>query len=106
MTSFYLNDPKGKKTTLMIRVHAFGFKARRSLQISVMPGAFDKKKRRLKPINIEYIKVNQFLESLTSKSNNLILDYQLKRYKPTENEFMAELFKEDKIENQKDFWTL
>lgn len=106
MTSFYLNDPKGKKTTLMIRVHAFGFKARRSLQISVMPGSFDKKKRRLKPVNIEYIKVNQFLESLTSKSNNLILDYQLKRYKPTENEFMAELFKEDKIENQKDFWTL
>lgn len=106
MTSFYLNDPNGKKTTLMIRVHAFGFKARRSLQISIMPGAFDKKKYRLKPINIEYIKVNQFLESLTSKSNNLILDYQLKRYKPSENEFMSELFKEDKIEDQKDFWQL
>lgn len=97
MTNFYLAKPKAKKSNIMILVHAFGWRIRKSIGISVIPEAWDHRRQRMKVVSREYARINQLLEDMAARANNLTLDFQIKRQRPTPEEFENELFKEDTI---------
>jgi integrase len=107
MTNFYLAKPKSKQSNIMVLVHAFGWRIRKSIGISVIPAAWDQRRQRMKAGRVEYARINQLLEDLQAKANNLVLDFQIRRYRPSSQEFESELFRDDTIiKRSESIWEL
>lgn len=92
MTGFYLSHPEREHSVIMIRINAFGWRLRRSLDVSVLSKVWDPKSERLKSVYGEYAIINTALEEWNSKANSLIIECKMKLLRPSLMEFEFQLF--------------
>lgn len=91
MVKFYLDKPQAKKSPIRARLSAFGYKIRFGLGFSINPALWDKKNQKAKPI-MDYCQlINERLNNIRDKADNIVMTYKINREVPDEYELISKI---------------
>lgn len=90
---FYLKEPHAKKETLVFFVfHLFGYRAKRSTGIKILPMVWNFKYCRVKPLHPDSDQINRFLDKLEDRAKVMKLQAITTMVIPSPDQFLDSVF--------------